>query len=562
MTTPAVPDGFDIEGRRTQTFPTLPAAVIARVRASGVERTFEDGAIVFARGQSGAPFDIVLEGQLEVVHPSRSGEQPIVVHEPGQFTGELSMVAGRPTLVTGRAKGPLRVLEIAHEQFLSLLQTDSELSEIVMRAFILRRMGLFQSGYGDVTVVGSSHSAATRRVQDFLTRNGHPYDYVDVERDADVESLLGHLRIAPDEIPIVICANGSTLRNPTNAAIADCLGFNATIVDGAVHDVVVVGAGVGGLAAAVYAGSEGLDVLVVEATAPGGQASTSSKIENYLGFPTGISGQSLAHRALNQAEKFGAKLAIAHGAVKLHCGGRGEMTIDLEGGRTVRARAVIIASGAEYRKLEIADLARFEGVGVYYAATYMEAQRCASDEVILVGGANSAGQAATFLSKTSRHVHVLIRGADLSSTMSRYLIRRIEETPNITVQRRTQVTALHGGERLERVTWRDDASGEETTHAIGHVFSMTGARPNTAWLGDCLALDANGFVCTDSELTDDLLAKHEWPLARRPYLFETSRPRIFAVGDVRATSVKRVASAVGEGSVCIQLVHKALAEPS
>jgi thioredoxin reductase (NADPH) len=562
MTTPTVPGLVDVEGRRTQMFPQLPADVIARARASGDERTFEDGAIVFERGQSCAPFNIVLDGQLEVVHPSRSGDQPVVVHDPGQFTGELSMIAGRPTLVSGRAKGALRVLEIAHEKFLSLLQTDSELSEIVMRAFILRRMGLFQSGFGDVTVVGSSHSAATTRVQDFLTRNGHPYDYVDVERDADVESLLGHMRVAPDEIPILLCADGTILRNPTNAQIADCLGFNALIDDATVHDVVVVGAGVGGLAAAVYAGSEGLDVLVVEATAPGGQASTSSKIENYLGFPTGISGQSLAHRALNQAEKFGARIAIAHGAVKLHCAGRGEMAIDLDGGRTVRARAIVIASGAEYRKLDIPDLARFEGVGIYYAATFMEAQRCATDEVIVVGGANSAGQAATFLAKSSKHVHMLIRGPDLASTMSRYLIRRIEETPNITVRRRTRVVGLHGGDRLERVTWKDDASDEEQTHAIGHVFSMTGARPNTAWLGDCVALDEKGFVCTGSELTDAELVRREWPLVRRPYLFETSRPRVFAVGDVRATSVKRVASAVGEGSVCIQLVHKALAEPT
>ena len=554
----AVP--FDIEARRAQVFPPLPPEVVARVSANGVENRFDDGAILVERGDEGAPFYIVLEGALEIVHLHDQVEALITVLHEREFAGEVSMLAGRPTLVRARAKGPVRVLRIERVRFLALLQTDSELSEIVMRAFILRRVGLVVGGYGDVTVVGSSHSAATHRAQDFLARNGHPYRYVDVERDADVEQLLGHVRVSPDEIPLVICADGRTLRNPSNADIADALGFNRSIDDSVVHDVVICGAGLGGLAAAVYAGSEGLDVLVVEATAPGGQAATSSKIENYLGFPTGISGQSLAHRALNQAEKFGARMAIAHGAVKLRCSGHGAMQVDLAGGRSVRARVVIIATGAEYRRLELPELTRFEGVGVYYAATFMEAQRCATDEVIVVGGGNSAGQAATFLARTSRHVHVLIRGGDLSASMSRYLIRRIEDTPNITLRRCTRVVALHGGDRLERVTWRDDRTGEESEHAIGHLFAMTGARPNTGWLEDCVATDPNGFVRTDSELSDQILAERGWPLARRPYLFETSRPRVFAVGDVRATSVKRVASAVGEGSVCIQLVHRALAD--
>jgi len=559
--TQGLPFSFDVEARRGQMFPQLSPDAVSRIAAAGAERRFEDGAVVFERGETDVPFYVVLEGALEIVHPRGDVEELVTVHHERQFTGELSVLAGRPGLVRGRAKGPLRVLRIEPDRFLALLQTDSELSEIAMRAYILRRIGLLVAGFGDVTIVGSSQSASTARVQDFLTRNGHPYQYVDVERDADVESLLGRVRVAPDEIPLVICADGRMLRNPSNAEVADCLGFNAAIDEGVVHDVVVCGAGLGGLAAAVYAGSEGLDVLVVEANAPGGQAATSSKIENYLGFPTGVSGQSLAHRALNQAEKFGARLTIAHGAVKLHCAGRGEMQVDLAGGRSVRARAVIIATGAEYRKLDLPDLARFEGVGVYYAATFMESQRCAADEVIVVGGANSAGQAATFLAKTARHVHMLIRGPDLAATMSRYLIRRIEETPNITLHRRTRIVALHGSEHLERVTWRDDNAGEEAAHAIRHVFAMTGATPNTAWLGDCVAMDPNGFVRTDSELTDETLAERGWPLKRRPYLFETSRPRVFAVGDVRSTSVKRVASAVGEGSVSIQLVHKALAEP-
>ena len=292
---------------------------------------------------------------------------------------------------------------------------------------------------------------------------------------------------------------------------------------------------------------------------PGGQAASSSKIENYLGFPTGVSGQALAGRALTQAEKFGARLAVARGALRIHCE-EVPMRIELAGGESVRARAVVVATGAEYRKLDVPELARFEGVGVYYAATYVEAQRCGEDEMIVVGGGNSAGQAATFLARSSKHVHMLIRGPDLASSMSRYLIRRIEETPNITLRRRTSIVALDGDEHLERVTWRDDVTREETTLPIRHIFSMAGASPNTEWLRGCVAMDDKGFVRTGLEVTEDMLKAARWPLARPPYLFETSRPHVFAVGDVRSNSVKRVASAVGEGSVCIQLVHKVLAE--
>jgi thioredoxin reductase (NADPH) len=428
-----------------------------------------------------------------------------------------------------------------------------------MRAFILRRVGLLSVGQGDVAVIGSRHSAATLRLQEFLVRNAHPYRYVDVERDEDVEQLLHHVRVDPKDIPILVCSDQRVLRNPSDAEVADCLGLNLGFEPGVVYDVVVCGAGPGGLAAAVYGASEGLDALVVEATAPGGQAAASSKIENYLGFPTGVSGQALAARALTQAEKFGAKLAVARGAVKLHCGS-GLIGIDLAGGDSVRARAVVLATGAQYRKLDVPELARFEGVGVYYAATFVEAQRCMTDEVVVVGGGNSAGQAAMFLARTSRRVHVLIRGSDLASSMSRYLIRRIEETPNITLRRRTRIVALRGGDHLESVTWRDDATGEESTHGVRHVFSMAGASPNTEWLRGCVSMDAKGFVRTDSELSEEILREEGWPLARPPYLFETSHPRVFAVGDVRSNSVKRVASAVGEGSVCIQLVHKALTE--
>jgi thioredoxin reductase (NADPH) len=553
-----LPGSFDVGERRAQMFPALTEAQVARVGASGVEKIFEDGQTVFERGDKDYPFYIVLDGELEIVHPRGELEDPITIHHAREFTGEASMLSNRPTLVRGRARGRLRVISIAPSRLRALLQTDSDFSEVVMRAYILRRLGLLSGGLGDVVVIGSRHSAATLHVHEFLVRNGHPYRYVDVDLDPDVETLLHQAEVDVKDIPILICADQRVLKNPTDSQIADCLGLNDALEPDVVHDLVICGAGPGGLAAAVYGASEGLDVLVVEAGAPGGQAASSSKIENYLGFPTGVSGQALAGRALAQAEKFGAKLAIARGAVKLHCDS-GLIGIDLAAGQFVRARAVIIATGAQYRKLDVADLGRFEGVGVYYAATFVEAQRCSTDEVIVVGGGNSAGQAATFLAQTARHVHMLIRGSDLAASMSRYLIRRIEETPNITLRRRTSVVALQGDEHLEKVTWRD-ASGEESTRGVRHIFTMAGASPNTEWLRGCVSMDEKGFVRTDTELTPEVLKEAAWPLSRAPHLFETSHPRIFAVGDVRANSVKRVASAVGEGSVCIQLVHKALTE--
>jgi thioredoxin reductase (NADPH) len=549
----------NLEARRAQMFPVLTAGEVARVAAFGVEKTFEDGQLLFEQGDRDAPFYVILEGELEIVHPRGKLEEPITVHGAREFTGEVSLLADRPALLRGRAKGRLRVLRVEPARLRSLIQTDPLLSETLMRAFILRRVGLLTAGQGDVVVVGSRDSAATLRLQEFLVRNGHPYGYVDVDRDPDVQTLLDEFHVDMTQVPVLICSGKRVLRNPTDAEVAECLGFNVAFEPGVVHDVVICGAGPGGLAAAVYGASEGLDVLVVEAGSPGGQAASSSKIENYLGFPTGVSGQALAARALNQAEKFGARLAVTRGALRIHCD-EVPLRIELSGGDSVRARTVVVATGAEYRKLDVPDLAKFEGAGVYYAATYVEAQRCADDEVVVVGGANSAGQAATFLARDSKTVHMLIRGPDLAEGMSRYLIRRIEETPNIILHRRTEIVALYGGEHLERVRWRDEANGEETTRDIRHVFSMAGASPNTEWLAGCVEMDDKGFVRTGFELTAEMLKAARWPLARHPYLFETSQPHVFAVGDVRSNSVKRVASAVGEGSVCIQLVHKVLGE--
>jgi thioredoxin reductase (NADPH) len=430
-----------------------------------------------------------------------------------------------------------------------------------MRAFILRRMGLIQTQEhaSDVILVGSHHSAGTLRVQQFLERNGMPYAALDVETDPSAEALLTRFHVAADEIPIVICQGKAALKNPTNAELADCLGMNPQYSETQIRDVLVIGAGPAGLAAAVYAASEGLDVLVLESTAAGGQAGSSSKIENYLGFPTGISGRALAARALNQAQKFGVDVEIGNSAERLRCDRR-PFEIDLSNGHTVRARSVVIASGAQYRQLALPNLARFVGVGVYYAATSVESKFCKGEEVIVVGGANSAGQAAVFLSNSCRVVNVLIRGPDLSDSMSRYLIRRIEDSPRIVLHRRTELTALEGSDHLEQIRWRDAQTGQESERQIQHVFLMTGAVPNTKWLEGCVPLDQRGFVRTGVDLLpEDLQAAH-WPRARAPYLMETAVPGVFAVGDVRSGSVKRVASAVGEGSISIQLLHRVLAE--
>jgi thioredoxin reductase (NADPH) len=428
-----------------------------------------------------------------------------------------------------------------------------------MRAFIYRRVELIAHGIGDVVLVGSSHCAETLRVREFLSRNGHPFAYIDLDRDHDVQHLMDRFHVQPSDIPVLICRNNDVLRKPDNQTIARCLGFNDAIDQTYVRDVVIVGAGPSGLAAAVYAASEGLDVLVFEASSPGGQAGSSSKIENYLGFPTGISGQELAGRAYAQAQKFGAEIVIAKGAARLTCE-RKPYTLSMDDSSRVSARAIVIATGVEYRRPSIENLGRFQGMGAYYGATFMEAQLCSGEEVIVVGGGNSAGQAAVFLSQTVSHVHMLVRSSGLSDTMSRYLIRRIEETPNISLRTNTEIVSVDGGEHLESVKWRNNQTGAFETRPIRHVFLMTGAVPNTAWLDGCVALDSKGFIKTGADLTADDLASAKWPLVRPPHLLETSLPGVFAVGDVRGGNVKRVASAVGEGSIAISFVHRVLAE--
>ncbi len=545
--------------RADQMFPTLTPAQLARIKAHGRVRAVEQGEVLIEAGQQVVPFIVVRRGTIDIVQPAGEVETPIVTLGPGQFTGEVNMLSGRRTLVRMRAGEAGEILEMDREQMQRVVQTDSELSELLMRAFILRRVSLIAQGLGDVVFLGSNYCAGTLRVKEFLSRNGHPYQYIDLDRDAEAQNLLDRFALSAADVPVLICRGNVVLRNPSNQQIAACLGFNEAIDQTKVHDVVIVGAGPSGLAAAVYAASEGLDVLVIESHAPGGQAGSSSKIENYLGFPTGISGQALAGRAATQALKFGAKMVIAQSARKLACEKR-PYAIEIDGDVRVSARTVIIATGAKYRKPSLQSLMKFEGAGVYYGATYMEAQLCAGDEIIIVGGGNSAGQAAVFLAQTATRVNVLVRSGGLAQSMSRYLIRRIEDSPNIALYTHTEVIAVEGGDHLETVRWQNRQTGNSETRNIRHVFVMTGAVPSTGWLDGCVALDAKGFIKTGPDLTEEELATAHWPLVRAPHLLETGLPGVFAVGDVRANNIKRVASAVGEGSTAVAFVHQVFNE--
>jgi thioredoxin reductase (NADPH) len=533
-------DPSDPYARSAQTFPRLSEAMTARVAAFGTEERLPKGALVFERGQRSVDFFLVLEGAIEIFDLDHGRPNVFTVHGERQFTGELDLFNDRQILVSGRTAVESRVVRIHRPDFRRMITAEPDIGEIIMRAFILRRVGLMIHGQGGVVVIGPGHDGDTVRIQRFLSRNGYPLRLLDTDLDPDADGFLDCFKLTPDQLPVVI-ADGEALRNPSNLALADRLGVSITIDPEHVHDLTVVGAGPAGLAAAVYAASEGLDTLILEGAAPGGQAGTSSKIENYLGFPTGISGQALAGRAQTQAQKFGARLAVSREVRMLDCERRPYRLV-LEDGHEVLSRAVVIATGARYRKLDVPGYERFEGAGLHYAATALEAQLCGGAPVIVVGGGNSAGQAAVFLSRTVGHVHMLVRGDGLAATMSSYLIERIAASPRITLHARTEIVGLDGGPALETVTWRDRDTGQEETHRIGNVFVMIGAQPNTDWLDGCLDLDEKGFVISGE--------------GGSPYA--TSRPGVYAVGDVRAGSVKRVASGVGEGSVVVQAIHRFL----
>ncbi len=540
-------------------FPTLTPQQVERLATYGSRRSMRRSETLMEPGEQHASCFVVVGGSVAILRAQTEGETVVQVIHAGQFTGEANLLTGRAAFVRIRAEEDGEVVVLNRDQVLRVLQLESEISQIVMRAFILRRAELIARGYGDAVLLGSAHCAGTLRLREFLTRNGHPFVYIDLDTQQDVQALLDSLGVTPADIPVVLSGGTIILRNPTNEEVADSLGFNVVVDLEAIRDVVIVGAGPAGLAAAVYAASEGLDALVIEPASAGGQAVSSSRIENYLGFPNGITGQELAARAFAQAQKFGADFLIAKRAAKLACERR-PYSIVIDGGQRIAARSVIIATGAKYRKPDLPRLGDFEGAGIYYGATAMEAQLCAGEEVVIIGGGNSAGQAAVFLAETSPHVHVLIRSDGLADSMSRYLVRRLEATPTISLRTRSELVKLEGNGHLEHVTWRSAAADAVERRDIRHVFIMTGALPATDWLHGCAATDDNGFVKTGGDLGPADLAERHWPLTRSPHSLETSLPGVFAVGDARSGSMKRVASAVGEGAAAVALVHRVLRE--
>ncbi len=538
-------DPSDPYAREAQTFPQLSLEMAARVASYGLEERLPPGTLLFERGERSVDFFFVLEGTIEIFDLDERGRPRVfTIHGERQFTGELDLFNDRKILVSGRTGTASRVVRVRRSDFRRLVANETDIGELIMRAFILRRVGLIRHVQGGVVLIGPGHGGDTLRLQSFLTRNGYPHRLLDTEKDPDAGGMVECLRLKAGQLPVVIASGRRVLRNPATSELADELGLTEAIDPAHVYELAVVGAGPAGLATAVYAASEGLETLVIEALAPGGQAGTSSKIENYLGFPTGISGQALAGRAQVQAQKFGARLAVARAVTGLDCEPR-HYRLHLEGDRSVVARAVVIATGARYRKLSVPNLAHFEGQGIHYAATALESQLCGGEEVIVVGGGNSAGQAAVFLSRTVSRVHILVRARGLAATMSDYLIQRIHSSPRITLHTRTEITALEGDTHLSEVTWTNRDTGESSRHRTSNVFVMIGAEPNTEWLNGCIQLDSKGFIRTGQDAEGRPLAS--------PY--ETTRPGIYAVGDVRSGSVKRVASSVGEGSVVVQAIH-------
>ena len=546
--------------RQADMQPVLPDEAIDRIARYGDTRTVEAGTVLFDVGAQQTEFILVLSGGLAIESVGCHGADRIVEHRRGSFSGEIDMFSNRRAVVRGMVSEGGEMAFLDREQFRRMLAVNADLSETIIRAFILRRMGLIYSERGDIALLGDPDRSATLSLRSFLSRNGHPHRLIDPDEEPGLtRDILAEFDLTPDDLPVVVWNNQKVLKRPTPRAVADLVGLSEPSSATEVYDVAVIGVGPGGLAAAVNAGAEGLSVICVEGTAPGGQAGTSSKIENYPAFPTGISGQALGGRMMLQAQKFGTEIITPRQAVSLDCDAR-PFTIGLEDGSALRAHAVVVASGAKWRRLGLAGEEGFENAGVYYGATPVEAAMCADEEVVIVGGGNSAGQAAVFLSRRVKAVHILVRGEGLRETMSDYLVKRIDEAANITLHCCTEVVGLEGGEHLEAMTWRDNRDDSETTKDLRHLFVMIGATPNTDWLGDCVKTDRQGFIVTGADLPTDHLVSQQWDVNRMPYTGETSRPGVFAVSDVRSGSVKRVASAVGEGAISAQFLYKVVHE--
>ncbi|HUI13566.1 MAG TPA: FAD-dependent oxidoreductase [Xanthobacteraceae bacterium] len=537
-----------LERRRDQALPVLDQMEIDRVRRFGERRSYPAGAAIYTIGQVGAGLMVILSGSIEVTHADKSGQRAaIVTHETGHFLGELAQLAGRPSLADATAKGPVEVLIIPPDRLRALFVGEAELGERIMRALILRRIGLLETGSGGPIIVGRADNGDVLRLEGFLRRNAYPHQLLNPETDAEAKTLIERFHVDPGQLPIVLCPGGQLLRNPGEDELARCIGLVRPIDPNRVYDVAIVGAGPAGLATAVYAASEGLSALVLDCRAFGGQAGASARIENYLGFPTGITGMALMARAYNQAQKFGAEMAIPDQADGLIAPTQifGRFVLQLASKERVTARSVVIASGARYRSLAIDNLHEFEGSSVHYWATPLEAKLCADQEVALVGAGNSAGQAVVFLASQGVKVRMLVRRPDLTETMSRYLVDRIEGLPNVQVETGCAVSGLEGNNGvLEAVRWRHSGSGEETRRPIHHLFLFIGAEPNTDWLASSdVRLDGKGFIITGEEAGGDRHA------------LETTRRGVFAIGDVRAKSIKRVAAAVGEGAQVVAALH-------
>jgi thioredoxin reductase (NADPH) len=549
----SVPTPSVIETRRHQIFLILEPAEIARVRRFGQLCAYGAGDALARVGEVGRGMTIILAGKVEVTQRREGGRpETIVTQGPGAFMGELAQLAGRPSLVDAHALEPVEALIIPPDRLRALLIAEAELGERIMRALILRRVGLLEIGAGGPIIVGHANDGDVLRLEGFLRRNGHPRQRLDPETDSEAQALIERFHIDPGQLPIVLCPSGEILRNPGENELARCIGMVGPIDPNRVFDVAIVGAGPAGLAAAVYAASEGLSALVLDCRAFGGQAGASARIENYLGFPTGISGIALMARAHTQAQKFGVEMAIPDEAVGLGLpdkSANGSFVLRLFNGERVSARSVVIASGARYRRLSCTDLDTFEAASVHYWASPLEAKLCAGQEVALVGGGNSAGQAAVYLASHAAKVWLLLRGTDLAASMSRYLVDRIAALPNVEVVTRSQVSGVEGRDGvLEAIRWRNGAAGAEVRRPVGHLFLFIGAEPNTDWLaGSGVALDAKGFVLAGAAAGAD----------RAP--LETSRSGVFAIGDVRAGSIKRVAAAVGEGAQVVASLHAFLA---
>jgi thioredoxin reductase (NADPH) len=544
-----------MESRLHQIFPSLTEEQFAILERYGERHRVPAGTVLFTQGERHIAMYVVLAGKIEISRGSAIETHVIGTHGPGSFTGEAGTLAGRAAIATGRAMVDCEVIVIDEASLRTLVISEADLSETIMRAYILRRMAFIADQGGGLMLIGSQDDADTLGLRSFIARNGQPAAYFDIDLHPESAGLMARFGIAAGETPAVIMPDGQVFKRPSIRVLADVTGISPDRLDGRKFDVVVVGAGPGGLAAAVYAASEGLEVAVLERAAPGGQAGTSSKIENYFGFPTGISGQALAGRGLSQARKFGAEVAVPVFAVNVVCNGDRERgyAIALDNDETIYARTIVIATGARYRKPPLPDLARFEGRGIYYSAAFMEANFCKNEEIIVVGGGNSAGQAAVFLSQFARHVRICVRGPGLAETMSHYLIQRIDAAPNISLHAHTEVCSLHGDGHLAEIELCTNDDAPERL-PVRHLFLFLGAEPNTDWLGNCVALDDKQFVLTGSDVPRDT-----WCSERAPHALETSRPGIFAVGDVRSGSVKRVAAAVGEGAAAVQSLHQVLA---